>query len=100
MAWDQSNRRSRLPKDWSRRRRSILVRDQYQCQIINPDTNGICGEAATEVDHIVPGDNHEPTNLQAICHWHHARKSSAEGAAARIKFAPRNRPKERHPGLL
>lgn len=100
MAWEGSNRRARLPKDWARKRRSVLVRDKYQCQVILPETNGICGTAATEVDHIKPGDNHDMTNLQAICHWHHARKSSKEGNAAKIKIAPRNRPQEKHPGLL
>jgi hypothetical protein len=40
---------------------------------------------ATDVDHIVAGDDHEPSNLQALCRFHHARKSAREGASAAIK---------------
>lgn len=100
MAWEGSTRRARLPKDWQARRRAALARDRHQCQVISEETGFICGEKATEVDHIRPGDNHNMSNLQAICQWHHRRKSSAEGNAAKIKIAPRNRPSEKHPGAL
>jgi hypothetical protein len=63
MPWYTSNRRDRLPSDWLRRRAPVLARDSF--------------------DHIEHGDNHDLSNLQALCRWHHSRKSSAEGIAAR-----------------
>lgn len=97
MAWEQSTRRQRLPKNWAQIRRQVLHRDRHLCQILLEDVGTICGELATEVDHVVAGDNHALTNLQAICTWHHRRKSSAEGAAARPKFESRLRKQEAHP---
>jgi len=38
----------------------------------------VCGEQATEVDHIVPladGGTHQWTNLQAMCKTHHSQKT-------------------------
>jgi 5-methylcytosine-specific restriction endonuclease McrA len=44
-----------------------------------------CGEIATDVDHITPieqgGDPWSPTNLQALCHPCHSRKTKAEQCA-------------------
>jgi 5-methylcytosine-specific restriction protein A len=73
--WQGSTRRSRLPGDWERRRRSVLARDEI-CRI--------CNDAlATEVDHIVPGDDHSLANLQGVCARCHAAKTRAEAAEAR-----------------
>ncbi|MFD1714169.1 hypothetical protein ACFSBZ_06780 [Amnibacterium flavum] len=47
---------------------------------------------------MVAGDDHRLANLQALCAFCHARKSSAEGHAARSARATRNRPAEEHPG--
>ncbi|WP_207391461.1 hypothetical protein [Streptomonospora litoralis] len=58
-----------------------------------------CTRAATEVDHIKGKHDHRDQNLQALCEWHHRRKSSAEGNAQRRRFSNR-RPPEQHPGLL
>lgn len=73
------------------------------CQWVLPD-NTMCLDSATEVDHKNPGDDHRDTNLQALCHMHHARKSSAEGgqAAAAKKRAngQRFRRVEDHPGMM
>lgn len=98
MPWETSTRRQRLPKNWSAIRQRVFRRDRDLCQVTLEDTGTICGEPATEVDHIIPGDNHDLSNLQAICTWHHRRKSSAEGAAARTKFESRYRKPEAHPG--
>ena len=74
MHWNTSTRRHRLPPGWGRLRRQVLRRDGGICQT--------CGDVATEVDHIVPGDNHDPSNLAAICTPCHRAKSSREGNAA------------------
>ena len=99
MAWEGSSRRRRLPKDWTRIRRRILIRDRRTCQIQGPG----CLGKATEVDHIRPGDDHGDDNLQAACAACHASKSGREGGAASAAARaarPRLRPPERHPGLL
>lgn len=100
MSWEGSDRKQRLPKNWQALRKQVLVRDKRMCQIVSIETGYICGLEANEVDHIIHGDNHELSNLQAICTWHHRRKSSQEGNASKIKYAPRNRKPEKHPGSL
>lgn len=99
MAWSTSNRRERLPADWHSRRARVLRRDSYRCQALD-SLGAKCGEPATDVDHINPGDDHSYANLQALCRWHHARKSSAEGAAARRPRPTQRREPERHPGVI
>lgn len=92
--WQDSTRRDRLPDDWPRIRLRVLVRDGYRCRLRLGD---ICLRTATEVDHIRRGDDHRDVNLQAVCAPCHARKTSSEGNAARLRL---HRPPERHPGLL
>lgn len=94
-AWDGSTRRARLPSNWPQIRKQILRRDRV-CQLgysgceINP----------TDVDHINPGDDHRPQNLQAVCgHCHRAKSSHEGGTAASARRASQRRPRERHPGL-
>ena len=92
-----SDRRARLPDNWDRLRLSVLRRDKFRCQI---GSSG-CSTVATEVDHILRGDNHSPSNLRAVCHSCHRKKTVAEAhAAKRAKKARRFRPQERHPGVL
>lgn len=59
-------------KRWAIVRRHILF-SQPLCE---------CGDIATDVDHMVPlddgGDPYNPTNLQALCHPCHSRKTSRE----------------------
>lgn len=99
MPWDTSDRKARLPADWTIRRVRVLRRDGYKCQA--RDSLGVmCGDPANQVDHIVPGDDHDDSNLQALCRWHHARKSSAEGLAARKPRLTQRRPPEPHPGMI
>lgn len=69
-AWSTSDRRSRLPKDWERIRRIVLRRDGGRCQS--------CGALANQVDHVTAGDDHSPSNLQALCEPCHQRKTNAE----------------------
>jgi 5-methylcytosine-specific restriction protein A len=81
-AWAGSTRRERLPLDWRTRRAAVLARDRWLCQWVRVDTGTLCGMPATDVDHIIPGDDHDPSNLQALCRHHHARKSAREGGLA------------------
>lgn len=98
MAWENSNRRHELPHDWQTRRVRVLRRDSYKCQA--RDSSGIkCGHPANQVDHIERGNNHDEDNLQALCRWHHARKSAAEGAEARRPRPRQAREPERHPAF-
>lgn len=99
MPWETSRRRAELPPDWQLRRIRVLRRDGYRCQA--RDSRGItCGRPANQVDHIQPGRDDTLENLQALCRWHHAHKSSAEGNAARRRPRQRNDDHETHPGLI
>jgi len=99
MAWEGSTRRARLPKGWATLRRRVLRRDQYACQARFSDGQ-LCGQPATDVDHIEPGDDHSMANLQALCAWCHAHKSSSEGGTAAALMRVRtHRPKPTHPAL-
>jgi 5-methylcytosine-specific restriction endonuclease McrA len=79
--WAGSTRSARLPSNWGFIRRKVLRRDTYICHV--------CGRTgADEVDHLEAGDNHALTNLAAIHRSCHAKKSAAEGHAARRGKAP------------
>ncbi|GGK13130.1 hypothetical protein GCM10010124_02100 [Pilimelia terevasa] len=100
--WIGSDRHGRLPPNWKMLRRRTLHRDGHRCTAVS-STGQRCDEPATEVDHIEPGDNHDPSNLRALCTWHHRRKSSQEGGRARAaRYRQRNRFRrdDPHPGLL
>lgn len=75
--WATSNRRERLPNGWAKLRARILRRDRYRCQ-----TQG-CRARATEVDHVINNDDHDPTNLQSLCSPCHLKKTLAEAQAGR-----------------
>jgi 5-methylcytosine-specific restriction enzyme A len=88
-AWAGSDRRARLPANWRFLRARILRRDPT-CQI--------CGlNASVEVDHIAPGDDHSPANLQGLCRHCHKTKTQAEAIAAQPR---RRRDEEPHPGII
>lgn len=91
MPWEKSDRRARLPKDWPAIRQRILRRDGYRCRL--------CGAPASDVDHIERGDNHDPSNLRALCKPCHTRKSAEEGRQAQ-GFGLRYGEREAHPGLI
>lgn len=94
-----STRKARLPKDWPSIRKRILQRDGYACTWTNQGLR--CGAPATDVDHIVNNDDDSDANLRALCSSHHRTKTSGEGGrAAQAKRIPRNRPQEKHPGLV
>lgn len=101
MSWDGSDRRSRLPDDWEELRAERLRIDGYRCTWRLPSGKR-CPRRATDVDHkIAMSDDHRVSALQSLCAHHHARKSSAEGHAAKAaKKASRLREPEQHPGRV
>lgn len=97
MAWANSDRRARLPRDWDRIRASILERDRWLCQLHYEG----CTRIAQEVDHIGADIDHQPHMLRAVCTHCHAIRSSRQGAEARAAIAAkRYREPEPHPGLI
>ncbi len=97
MPWDTSTRKAELPSDWAARRMRVLRRDHYRCRARYSDGR-YCEAPANQVDHIKPGNDHDEDNLEALCRWHHARKSAQEGVAARKPRPSRVAPREAHPG--
>ena len=99
-SWETSDRKSRLPSNWTALRNLVLNRCGGRCEVIK--SNGKrCWDKATDVDHIKRGDNHDPSNLQGICTWHHRRKTARESAEIRAEMnAILTRPPEKHPGLI
>lgn len=74
----KTDRAKRLPKDWAARRRWTFLTKGRWCYL--------CGEAATEVDHVVAGDNHDVSNLAPICGPCHRSKSGHEGGITQGRF--------------
>lgn len=99
MAWDGSNRREELPANWASLRRKSLGRDAYLCQF--EKSNGkLCYDRATDIDHIIPGSlggTDDLDNLQSLCGFHHGKKTSKEGQAAKIALFEK-RKKDKHYG--
>lgn len=91
-AWRGSTRRQRLPRGWDKTRLRVLERDGYLCRIGLPG----CTITATEADHVVPGDNHDDSNLRAACHSCNQRAN----IATRPRPPSMRRPAETHPGLV
>jgi 5-methylcytosine-specific restriction protein A len=100
--WIGSNRKAELPRNWPQIVARILTRDLHRCQWIRVDTDSRCLAHANQVDHIEPGGPDEDWNLQALCAYHHGKKSGREGGIAsgkaRAKKAAASKPL--HPGLL
>lgn len=96
MPWNTSDRLERLPSWWSKFTKDFLSKPENQkCKIKYEG----CQVEATEVDHIIPGDDHSPENFQPACERCHAKKSAKEGNEAKARMrALRLRPRDRHPG--
>ena len=107
MGWDNSTRRERLPANWSSLRLQVLRRDNYRC-VADVVVNGKlqrCVNKATEVDHIIPNDNDELSNLRSLCHRCHAKKTHGEATKANALKRKRihrrfRRAEEVNPGLV
>ena len=100
VAWQSSDRSSHLPDDWQLRRAFVAQRAGGQCEGVMGDGTR-CVEPGRECDHIERGDDHDVSNLQWLCSWHHKRKTQREAAAALAAERARNAPRKRkHPGLI
>jgi 5-methylcytosine-specific restriction endonuclease McrA len=90
--WARSTRRARLPANWAALRVETFEQKGRVCLLRYAGCTGY----ATEVDHIVAGDDHSAGNRQPVCEHCHRIKTSREGLAAR---PPLRRPPEAHPAL-
>lgn len=98
-AWEGSTRKSRLPADWPRLRQVVLRRCGMRCEWVEDGFR--CHNAATDVDHIIPGDDSQLSNLQGLCNPHHLTKTGRENAAARAEIKKLGRlPEEPQPGII
>lgn len=95
VSWESSDRRSRLPADWSERRQATKARARDRCEATTHDPR--CDGWGSECDHRTPGDDHDLANLQWLNPWCHKAKTQREAQAAKPK---RKRPPERHPGAI
>lgn len=85
------------PVDWEARRQAVIARD-ITCRWVE---GGVpCGSIEhLECDHIGDPANHDLANLRALCRRHHRRRTGQQGAAALNRHL-KNRPVDKHPGLL
>lgn len=104
--WAGSDRRLRLPTNWPslvitvKKRASTQSHPSGQCEALGSKTGLRCKNAGRDVDHIIPGDDHDLSNLRLLCIWHHGKKSSREGNEAQAsRRLSATRPPERHPGV-
>jgi 5-methylcytosine-specific restriction protein A len=96
--WADSDRRSRLPENWGQLVKAVKIRDGNQCRKKLPSGKR-CPRPGTEVDHIVPNDDHGLKNLRLLCAHHHARKTAFEAWQGKRRKKPPGRAPEPHPGL-
>lgn len=99
MAWETSDRRARLPADWSALVAAVWKRDGGRCTWRLP-SGARCPRPGRDVDHRVAGDDHRMSNLQLLCGTHHDRKTQREAWAGRKKLKTKKRREERQPGRL
>ena len=97
MAWNSPARKASLPRDWPRLVAQVKARAQGRCEWVTQGKR--CTAPGTDCDHIGDRDDHSLENLQLLCGWHHDRKTSAQGNAARRRVSQRRAP-EAHPGML
>lgn len=99
-SWANSNRKAELPTGWARLRQATASRAGYQCEATMRDGTR-CTEPGTDCDHINGRHNHNLSNLQWLCRWHHDKKTAHEAAQGRRGTArgSSKKPAERHPGL-
>jgi 5-methylcytosine-specific restriction endonuclease McrA len=100
MAWEGSDRRSRLPANWAALVSQVKKRDEGRCTWLLPSRKR-CPRPGTDVDHRFPGDNNSLRNLQLLCAHHHEAKTAMDNRRAKGKIkASRYRPPEEHPGRV
>lgn len=84
------------PPDWQARRRKVLKRDGFECQVCEIRSTRV-DDVRFDVDHIVPksdGGSHSIDNLQTLCPSCHANKHPQNIKLKRRgrQFAERNKP--------
>lgn len=107
MTWESSDRRQRLPENWGALIRAVKKRAREtspagfeQCEWRLPSRKR-CPRTGSEVDHVIPNDDHSLRNLRLLCTHHHGKKSSREGFQAREAFKQsKYRTREEHPGTV
>lgn len=104
--WHASDRKSRLPSNWTSIVKRIRARDGERCTWVYRVEGERARCAATtrlEVDHIRNNDDHSDANLRTLCHDHHAQKTQSESWASRSKNLAKAKKKfrrtEEHPAL-
>ena len=104
--WHASDRKSRLPSNWTSIVKRIRARDGERCTWVYRVEGEHARCAATtrlEVDHIRNNDDHSEANLRTLCHDHHAQKTQSESWASRSKNLAKAKKKfrrtEEHPAL-
>jgi len=98
MPWDSSDRRARLPDNWSALVREVKRRDGNRCRWILRSGKR-CPRRGTDVDHRWDPDSHDLGNLWLLCPHHHKQKTAREAALGKARRrGGRNRPPEAHPG--
>lgn len=97
MVWSTSDRKQRLPDNWPAIRKQVKARAKGRCQATTHAKG--CGGWGSDADHITPGDNHHPDNLQWLSGPCHRAKTARESAARNAqRKRDRIRPTEQHPG--
>jgi 5-methylcytosine-specific restriction enzyme A len=76
--WAGSTRRGRLPANWPHLVAFVLERDDHTCYL--------CARYGDRVDHVVAGDDHDPSNLACICLDCDKHKSAVEGGRASWRY--------------
>lgn len=99
MAWETSDRGSRLPPDWKQRVNAVWKRDGGQCTWRLPSGKR-CPRKGADVDHRENDDNHDLSNLRLLCRHHHDKKTARESWAGKQRRKAPKRPPERHPGMI
>jgi 5-methylcytosine-specific restriction protein A len=99
MAWESSDRASRLPADWKDRVRKVWDRAGKQCEWRLPSGKR-CPRPGADVDHIRNDDNHSLGNLRLLCRHHHDKKTQREAWVGKSKRKPSKRREEESPGRL
>jgi 5-methylcytosine-specific restriction protein A len=92
MTWETSDRRSRLPADWSRRVAAVKRRARGRCEETYHAPG--CDGRGRDVDHVVQGDDHSLSNLQLLSGPCHDRKTRLDNGYVATVSAPQ----ETHPG--
>ena len=99
MAWSTSDRKQRLPHNWTAIRKAVKTRAKGKCEATTHHPK--CPGWGSDADHIIPGDDHSMSNLQWLSGACHMAKTNRETAARNSqRKAARSRPTEQHPGRL